>query len=715
MTTRLGSISTRWAPLLALTAILAACGRAVAPDPDPAPPAPPAPTERQATCDDSAIRLLERAEAEGVHGAIVADTLHLGGATAPATCTDPTNESLQPGLSLPDGRTAQVQQSEYYLIVIRYTSGNRLYVISRRGDGTSCVVDTNDNCVAEVTDLPDDFDLDDLPDDVERTIPAGRPAPPTPSPPAGGDDTPPVASPPPATGPPGAAGSPQPANGATGVPVDAPLLTWAAVPGAVSYDVHWSGFGEPTQTAGVTIASTFVRMSARESTHVVGGSPSTRLAPNTTYYWRVDAKSAYTRGCPPSSCTQGRFWSFTTGSAQPAVSPPPTAPNPPPGASRPSGTPQPQDGATGVTVDAPLLSWAAVPGALSYDVHWDNFQSYQTAAITTTSTSVRMSARSSTRAVGGSDTRLAPNTTYYWRVDAKRSGTLGCLPSSCTIGDYRSFTTGPASAGTPPPATGPPRQAVTNPRPPHGATGVRVDAPAMSWVPVPGATSYDVHWADDASAITSGLTTPVNTTSTSDFTMSARRSNLGSWTGDLDAETTYYWRVDAKNEDGATTGAVWSFTTGQPSPPEEEPEEETLPDLRWVRPRSVEDGYNWESCFTASLRDCVRWEYAGIPIRGDHFNSNYLPYISFPRAAPGSGPSSLSYSLSPEIPGLTFNSTLRRLRGTPTSDALDDGQTKKYTMTYAAKDADGRTLEATIAFYVQKRWYQLHPQAFEVE
>ena len=26
--------------------------------------------------------------------------------------------------------------------------------------------------------------------------------------------------------------------------------------------------------------------------------------------------------------------------------------------------------------------------------------------------------------------------------------------------------------------------------------------------------------------------------------------------------TTYYWRVDAKNEDGITRGNVWSFTTG---------------------------------------------------------------------------------------------------------------------------------------------------------
>ena len=80
MTTRLGS--TRWAPLLALTALLSACGAAVSP-PEPAATPTPEPAAPQASCDDAAIRLPDRGA--GVHGAIVADTLHMGGATAPAT------------------------------------------------------------------------------------------------------------------------------------------------------------------------------------------------------------------------------------------------------------------------------------------------------------------------------------------------------------------------------------------------------------------------------------------------------------------------------------------------------------------------------------------------------------------------------------------------------------------------------------------------------
>ena len=331
---------TRWAPLLALTAILAACGAAVTPDPAATPSTEPDPSAR-ATCVDSAIRLPDRGG--GIHGAIVADMLHMGGATAPAACMEPANLSLLlPGLSAPDDRTAQVRQSQYYLIVVRYPGGNRLYVLSRRADGTSCVVDTNDQCIARVTDLPDDFNLQDLPDDVAPTIPAGRPAPPTvgPSPgddeapPAPGDDarpgtapppgggyTPPVVGPPPGDGappaaagtPPGAASTPQPSTGATGVTVGGPLLSWAAAPRALSYDVYWGAENTDLDTP-INTAFTALRIAA-----------SADLDADTLYYWRVDAKNE-------AGTTRGAVWSFTTAAAPaspPAEETPPADETPP--------------------------------------------------------------------------------------------------------------------------------------------------------------------------------------------------------------------------------------------------------------------------------------------------------------------------------------------------------------------------------------------------
>ena len=148
------------------------------------------------TCADAAIRLVDRGA--GVHGAIVSDTLHMGGAAAPVSCAEPANESAGASLpNLPGDRAASSHQSEYWLIVIRYPAGTRLYVISRRADGTACVVDTNDVCVAELSVLPDDFDVRDLPADVPPTIPGGRDPPPAPP---GGGYTPPTVPLPPGGG-----------------------------------------------------------------------------------------------------------------------------------------------------------------------------------------------------------------------------------------------------------------------------------------------------------------------------------------------------------------------------------------------------------------------------------------------------------------------------------------------------------------------------------
>ena len=334
-----------WAPLLILAGIVAACQQ-VTPTAD-APTQTPAqtPAEPQASCYDSAITLLDRGGAD-IHGAIVADTLHMGGATAPATCSAPVNQSLA---GLPDDRAAQAQQSRYYLIVIRYPGGNRLYVLSLRSDGTSCVVNTDDECIARVTDLPDDFDLEELPDDVAPIIPAGRPAPPTagPSPgddtppapgPAPGDDTPPAPSPPPGDGAPppaagtapGAAGSPQPRDGATSVSVDGPLLSWSAGASATSYELYWgtaknlaadAALGTPVRTTspGVTIRRPGETAAER------------RLAGETTYYWRVDATNDV-------GTTTGSVWSFTTGEAPAPPPAPEPAPEPAPRASRKSWT-----------------------------------------------------------------------------------------------------------------------------------------------------------------------------------------------------------------------------------------------------------------------------------------------------------------------------------------------------------------------------------------
>ena len=420
---------TRWAPLLALAAILAACGAAVASDPATTKPATtPAPTDRQATCADSAIHLPDLGP-RGIHGAIVSDTLHMGGATAPATCMEPANQSLLAGLPLPDGRTEQAQQaqSRYYLIVINYPGGNRLYVVSRRPDGTSCVVDTNDQCIAQVTDLPDDFNLEDLPEDVRPTIPAGRPAPPTVSPPPGVEPppngyTPPAVSPPPggdgapppaAGTAPDAAGTPQPSNGATGVAVGGPLLSWAYAPRALSYDVYWGTTRElaadTERGTPINTSSTFVTIAETAS-----------LEHETLYYWRVDARNE-------AGTTPGAVWSFTTGEA-------PTAATSAPGD---VSNPQPPDGATGVSL-SPSLSWAYAPRALTYDFYMGTTRDL-TADTVLEDTSLPYSLWTNTYRTTLGFAPLQHGTTYYWRLDAKNE-------AGTTRGPVWSFTTRKTSA-----------------------------------------------------------------------------------------------------------------------------------------------------------------------------------------------------------------------------------------------------------------------------
>ena len=201
-------------------------------------------------------------------------------------------------MSIPDDYTAQVQQSQYYLIVIRYPGGNRLYVISRRSDGTSCVVDTNDRCIAQVTELPDGFDLDDLPDDVAPTIPAGRPAPSAASPPPGGGYTPPVVPAPPAASAPAAAGNPQPRDGATGVAVETLLLSWSAADRAASYDVYWGTGRNLAADAGLGTP-----IGTTDTSYTI---PLPWLNGLSEFYWRVDAKN-------DQGTTRGSAWTFHTG------------------------------------------------------------------------------------------------------------------------------------------------------------------------------------------------------------------------------------------------------------------------------------------------------------------------------------------------------------------------------------------------------------------
>jgi hypothetical protein len=107
---------------------------------------------------------------------------------------------------------------------------------------------------------------------------------------------------------------------------------------------------------------------------------------------------------------------------------------------------------------------------------------------------------------------------------------------------WAAYSPSPGQAGSPPT---PPSKA-TSPNPSQGATG-RPLTQTLSWANGGGATSYDVYFGTDSTPDETEFKT--NTTGTS--------YNPGT----LLSTTTYYWRINAKNFAGTTTGDVWNFTT----------------------------------------------------------------------------------------------------------------------------------------------------------
>ena len=96
-----------------------------------------------------------------------------------------------------------------------------------------------------------------------------------------------------------------------------------------------------------------------------------------------------------------------------------------------------------------------------------------------------------------------------------------------------------------PGSPGPPLKP-TNPSPLNGATGISVDS-ATSWSNGGGATSYDVYFGTNPSP------------GSGEF--KGNQTSLAFDPGVLNYSATYYWRIDAINPEGTTTGDIWHFTT----------------------------------------------------------------------------------------------------------------------------------------------------------
>jgi hypothetical protein len=199
-------------------------------------------------------------------------------------------------------------------------------------------------------------------------------------------------------------------------------------------------------------------------------------------------------------------------------------------------SPWPPDGATSVSRDV-VLSWTAGINAASHDVYFGT-EGYAVKNATTSDPEYRTNQIATTYDAGVVES-LQPGKTYFWRIDEVND------PDRWTGDVWRFTTSRPGQA--------------SSPRPTDGAAGVSREVD-LSWTPGIYAAGHDVYLGTDFNDVNDA------TTSSSVY---AGRQNLDANSYDppglLDANTTYYWRIDEVNDPCTWRGEVWRFTTGGPN------------------------------------------------------------------------------------------------------------------------------------------------------
>jgi hypothetical protein len=293
---------------------------------------------------------------------------------------------------------------------------------------------------------------------------------------------------------------PQPENGATHADTWV-NLSWTAGSTAASHDVY---LGDDYQTVAEASPDSDVFRGNQTATSYIAGFPGYAypdgLVPGTTYYWRIDEVEA-----DGMTKHKGDVWSFSI--------PPKTAYDP-----------APADGAGFVGPDNVTLRWTPGFGAKLHTVYFgDDFDalSSATGGVSTAPASYKPGS-------------LQGEKVYYWRVDEFDG--VGTYK-----GDVWSFTT---------------PGAVANPQPAYGAADVQMNV-ILSWSPADSAASHQLYFGTDKGAVR-------DADAGSPEYKGSRALGAESYDPSLlDADTTYYWRVDEVDGQGnVSIGPLWIFTTG---------------------------------------------------------------------------------------------------------------------------------------------------------
>jgi titin len=301
---------------------------------------------------------------------------------------------------------------------------------------------------------------------------------------------------------------------------------------------------------------------------------------NTTYYWRVNARNSF-----GSTSSWSSSWYFKT-----AVGPPPNAPS----------------------------NLVATPISSSrIDLSWQDNSSDETGfkiERKTGSGSYSQIATVGVNVTSYSNTLLSAGTTYYYRVRAYK-GTLNS--------DYCEE----ASATTLPP---PPAAPVL--KSPTSASTVPSLTPRLEWNASSGAVSYGVQVATSSSF--SNLI--VNESGITDLYYDIAP-------GILNWNTTYYWRVNARNSFGSTSS--WSrsryFKTAVGPPPNAPSDLITTPisssqiNLTWQDNSSDETGFRIERKIGSGSYSQVATVGAGVTSYSNTFLSANTTYYYRVRAYKG--------------------------------------------------------------------------------
>ena len=277
-------------------------------------------------------------------------------------------------------------------------------------------------------------------------------------------------------------------------------LSWTPGDIAVSHDVY---IGDNFNDVDSGSEGTFV--GNQTDTFIVAGFPGfpfpDGLVPGTTYYWRIDEVN----DAEPNSPWKGDVWSFGI--------PPKTA-----------YFPDPADGAESVSLDVEL-SWTEGYGGKLRTVYFgDSFEGVSNAT--------GGSAQGTTTYTPGT---LTMSKTYYWRIDEFDG-------FDTYKGNVWSFIT---------------EGAVGSPGPAKGAVDV-TQTPVLTWSPGVFADTHQVYFGTDADVVKNA------DTSSPEYKGSGNLGSENYEPGQLEWNTTYYWRIDEANNANSNspwTGPLWSFTT----------------------------------------------------------------------------------------------------------------------------------------------------------